>query len=84
MQILCGNKIDEPLLKVQIAYLTAPRFVTLDQLDLDSYEDKTPVLEFQDYVVNEIIKETVKMVMENAKDTRIQTFTPINQSVPVT
>lgn len=84
MQILCGNKIDEPLLKVQIAYLTAPRFVTLDQLDLDSYEDKTPVLEFQDYVVNEIIKETVKMVMENAKDARIQTFTPINQSVPVT
>ena len=83
MQILCGNKIDQPLIKVQIAYLTAPRYVTLDQSELDAYEDKTPILEFQDYVVNEIIKEVVKMVLENSKDNRIQTFTPINQSVPV-
>jgi hypothetical protein len=56
---------------VQIAYLTAPKYVTLNQEDLDKYEDETPILEFQDYVVNEIIKEVVKMVMENAKDERL-------------
>ena len=82
MQILCGNKIDEPLKAVQIAYLAAPKYVTLDQEDLDSYKDNTEILEFQDYVVNEIIKEVVKMVMENAKDERLQTFIPVNQSVP--
>lgn len=82
MQILCGNKIDEPLIAIQIAYLTAPKYVTLSQSDLDSYKDNTEILEFQDYVVNEIIKEVVKMVMENSKDERLQTFIPINQSVP--
>ena len=56
---------------MQIAYLTAPRYVTLDQSDLDSYQDNTDILEFQDYVINEIIKEVVKMVLENAKDERL-------------
>lgn len=81
MQILCGNE-PNVLNAVQIAYLTAPRYITLDKLDLDKVEDETPVLEFQDYVVNEIIKEVVKLIMENAKDERLQTVIPVNQSVP--
>lgn len=83
MQILCGNDpqvID--LESVQISYLRAPQFLTIDQDDLDSVADTTSVLEFQDYVVNEIIKEIVKMVLENGADARLQTFIPINQSIP--
>lgn len=68
--------------QVQIAYLTAPQYVTLTQADLDSVIDNTSVLEFQDYVVNEIIKEVVTLVMENAKDERVQSFIPVNQSIP--
>lgn len=83
MQILCGNdpqKID--LESVQISYLRAPQFLTIDQDQLDDPKDTTSRLEFQDYVVNEIIKEIVKMVMENGSDARLQTYIPVNQSIP--
>jgi hypothetical protein len=40
------------------------------------------VLEFSDYVCNEIIKQLVMQIMENAKDERIQTFVPTNKSIP--
>lgn len=82
MQILCGNDIKHPIKYVQIAYLRAPQYLSISSDDLDQITDNTKVLEFQDYVVNEIIKEIVKMVLENGSDARIQTFIPVNQSVP--
>lgn len=82
MQILCGNDPSITLKQVQIAYLTAPQYITLSQSDLDNPIDSTAEIEFQDYVINEIIKELVKMVLENGSDARIQTFIPVNQSVP--
>lgn len=82
MQILCGNDIRTRLTSVQIAYLRAPKFLDLTQEYLDEISDQTQVLEFQDYVVNEIIKEIVKMVMENGSDARLQTYIPVNQSIP--
>ena len=82
MQILCGNDIRYKLKAVEIQYLQAPRFATLSQADLDTIEDNTDTLEFSDYVCNEIIKQLVKQILENDKDERIQTFTPVNVSVP--
>lgn len=82
MQIICGDDINYNLKAVEIQYLQAPRFLSISQDDLDSVEDNTQVLEFSDYVCNEIIKQLVMQIMENAKDERIQTFVPTNKSIP--
>lgn len=82
MQIICGNDPKAVLKAVEIQYLQAPRYVKLDQEDLDSVEDTSTVLEFSDYVCNEIIKQLVSSILENQKDERIQSFIPVNQSIP--
>ena len=83
MQIICGDNIDKYTLKaIEIQYLQAPRYVTIDQDDLDEFEDNTSKLEFSDYVCNEIVKQLVTSILENQKDQRIQTYIPVNQSIP--
>lgn len=84
MQILCGDDIWHPLKAIEVQYLQAPRYVMLTQDDLDSVKDTTQVLEFSDYVCNEIVKQLVGSILENQKDERLQTFIPINQSIPQT
>ena len=83
MQIICGDNVDKYTLKaIEIQYLQAPKYVTIDQDDLDEFEDKTPMLEFSDYVCNEIVKQLVTSILENQKDQRLQTYIPVNQSIP--
>ena len=82
MQIICGDDIHYTLQAVEIQYLQAPRYAKLTQADLDSVEDNTDVLEFSDYVCNEIVKQLVMQIMENAKDERVQSFVPVNNSIP--
>ena len=82
MQIICGDDIRYQLKAVEIQYLRAPQFVELEQKDLDSAVDNSQTLEFSDYVCNEIVKQLVTQIMENGKDDRLQTFLPINQSIP--
>lgn len=82
MQIICGDDIRYQLKAVEIQYLQAPRYVSLEQKDLDNIVDTTEVLEFSDYVCNEIIKQLVTQILENSKDQRIQTFIPVNTSIP--
>lgn len=85
MQIKCGNDRQQQILKaVYIDYLRAPKYISITQEDLDSYEDNTPQLEFPDYVIFEIINELVTLILENGKDPRVQTFVPTSQSIPVT
>lgn len=82
MQIICGDDIRYQLKAVEIQYLQAPRYASLTQADLDNVVDKTDTLEFSDYVCNEIIKQLVTQILENSKDGRIQTFIPVNTSIP--
>ena len=83
MQIKCGNDRQKQVLNaVYIDYLRAPKYISIEQLDLDSVEDKTPQLEFPDYVVFEIINELVTLILENGRDPRIQTFPQVGQSIP--
>lgn len=83
MQIKCGNDRQKQVLSaVYIDYLRAPKYISVDQIDLDSVEDTTPQLEFPDYVIFEIINELVTLILENGKDPRIQTFTQVEQSIP--
>lgn len=81
MQIICGDDPSYQLKAVEIQYLQAPRFASLTQADLDAVVDTTDTLEFSDYVCNEIIKQLVTQILENAKDERIQTFIPVNASI---
>jgi hypothetical protein len=67
--------------KVHIDYIKAPMFIRLTYQEVTDVEDKTRPLEFPDYVCYEIVNEFVKLLMENASDSRLQTNYAINQTV---
>lgn len=69
------------LSKIYIDYLKAPHFIRLTQEQVDEVEDNSQILEFPDYVCQEITNELIKLLMENASDPRLQTNIPINQSI---
>jgi hypothetical protein len=69
------------LKKVYVDYLKAPQFVRLTPEQVDDVADNSQVLEFPDYVCQEIVNELIKLLMENASDPRLQTHIPINQSI---
>lgn len=69
------------LSKVYVDYLKAPQFIRLTQEQLDAVEDNSQVLEFPDYVCQEIIKTMTAILLENASDPRLQTHIPINTSI---
>lgn len=61
--------------------MKTPQFIRLTQDQVDKVIDTSQVLEFPDYVCQEIVNELVKLLMENASDPRIQTNIPINQTI---
>ena len=67
--------------KIYIDYIKTPQHIRLTQEQLDLTEDTSQMLEFPDYVCQEIINELVKLMMENASDPRLQTNIPINQTI---
>ena len=69
------------LVNVHIDYLKSPQHLRLTQTQLDSTRDISQILEFPDYVCQEIINGLVKIVMENASDPRLQTNIPVNQTI---
>ena len=69
------------LSQAYIDYLKAPNFIRLAQTEIDKVDDTSQVLEFPDYVCQEIVNELVKLLMENGSDPRLQTHIPINQSI---
>lgn len=74
------DKIFEPEF-IYVDYLKAPQFIRLTQDEIDQVEDTSQVLEFPDYVCQEIVNELIRLLMENASDPRLQTHIPINQSI---
>jgi len=69
------------LSKVYIDYLKSPQFIRLTQEQIDEVEDNSQILEFPDYVCQELINDLVKLLMENASDPRLQTNIPVNQTI---
>ena len=69
------------LSKVYIDYLKSPQFIRLTQEQVDEVEDNSQILEFPDYVCQEITNELIKLLMENASDPRLQTNIPVNQTI---
>ena len=69
------------LSKVYIDYLKSPQFIRLTQDQVDEVEDNSQILEFPDYVCQEITNELIKLLMENSSDPRLQTNIPVNQTI---
>lgn len=66
---------------VYVDYIKSPQYIRITQEQLDLTEDTSQIMEFPDYVIQEIINELVHIVMENSGDARLQTHIPISQSV---
>lgn len=69
------------LVNVYIDYLKTPQNIRLTQEQLDLTEDTSQMMEFPDYVCQEIINVLVKLVMENSSDPRLQTHISVNTTI---
>lgn len=69
------------LSRVYIDYLKAPQFIRLTQEQVDDTIDQSQIMEFPDYVCQEITNELVRLLLENASDPRLQSHIPVNQSI---
>ena len=69
------------LIGVQVDYIKTPQFIRLTQEQLDYTEDTSQIMEFPDYICQQILDELVKIIMENASDPRLQTQPIVSQSI---
>ena len=83
VEIRCGRDKSNifSLSAVQIDYVKAPQFIRLTQEQLDSDEDISQVMEFPDYVNQEIVNELVNLVMRKTNDPSLQAHMQITQSI---
>lgn len=69
------------LVAAHIDYIKAPQHIRLTQEQIDLTEDTSQMMEFPDYVCQEIINELVLLVMEKTADPRLQSHTSVTQSI---
>lgn len=82
MEIRYGNDDNVfKLTKVMVDYLKAPQTIRLTQEQVNLTTDKSQIMEFPDYVCQEIINELVMLVMENTADPRLQTNIAVTKSI---
>ena len=83
IEIRCGRDKSNifSLSAVQIDYVKAPQFIRLTQEQLDSDEDISQVMEFPDYVNQEIVNELVNLVMRKVNDPGLQAHIQMTQSI---
>lgn len=66
---------------VLIDYIKSPQVIRLTQEQVNLTEDTSQIMEFPDYVCQEIINELTLLVMENTADPRLQTNPIVSQSI---
>lgn len=69
------------LKKVFIDYIKAPQVIRLTKEQVDLTEDTSQIMEFPDYVCQEIINELTTLVMARDGDPRLQVQTQVSQSI---
>ena len=82
MEVRYGN--DDTVFELQkvfIDYIKTPQYIRLTQDQVNLTQDTSQIMEFPDYVCQEIINELVMLVMENTADPRLQTNTIVTQSI---
>lgn len=67
--------------KVFVDYIKSPQTIRLTQEQVNLIEDTSQIMEFPDYVCQEIINELTMLVMENTADPRLQTNPLVTQSI---
>ena len=82
MEIRYGR--DDTLFKlrqVRVDYIKVPQHIRLTQEQLDLTQDVSQMLEWPDYVCQEITNNLVKLIMERTADPRLANNIQINQSI---
>lgn len=69
------------LVEVQIDYVKCPQFIRLTQEQMDLTEDTSQIMEFPDYVNQEIINELVHLVMTRISDPILGNHIQMTQSI---
>lgn len=67
--------------KVLIDYIKAPQTIRLTKAQVDLTADTSQIMEFPDYVCQEIINELVILIMQRDADPRLQTQAAVSQSI---
>ena len=75
------DSTDGPGGYIYIDYIKTPQHIRLTQKQIDFTEDTSQVLEFPDYVCQEILNELVHIIMEHISDPRLQTHPVVSQSI---
>lgn len=82
MEIRYGT--DDSIFKLKnvlIDYIKTPQYLNLTQEQIDRTLDTSQIMEFPDYVCQQIINELVILIMENLTEERVQTFPVVTQSI---
>lgn len=66
---------------ISVDYIKAPQYLRLTQEQIDLTQDTSQMMEFPDYVCQEIINELTFLIMENSSDPRLQTHIPVSTSI---
>ena len=76
----CDNSVFK-LKKVLVDYIKSPQTIRLTQEQVNLTEDTSQIMEFPDYVCQEIINELTMLVMESTADPRLQSNLTVTQSI---
>ena len=82
ISIFVGDASRFRLAAVTFDYLKRPQPLNLTPVQRDAPFDNSPLLEWPEYVIYEITNRVVELHLENAKDPRLQSFGPVNTTVP--
>lgn len=81
-EIIYGNNNSVfELVEVQMDYIKVPQHIRLTQQQLDLTVDTSQIMEFPDYVNQEIINELVHLVMEKSNDPRLGNHIQMTQTI---
>lgn len=69
------------LREVQVDYIKVPQYIRLTQEQLDLTQDTSQMLEWPDYICQEITNILVKLLMERTNDPRLSNNLQINQTI---
>lgn len=81
MEIRCGSDDVFELVQVRVDYLKSPQRVNLTHEQMMLTQDTSQIMEYPDYVVQEIINILVRLVLEQNSDPRLSTKVQVDQSI---
>lgn len=80
-EIRYGDDSIFELQSIIVEYLKTPQTIKLTQEQINLVQDTSQILEFPDYVCNEIINELTMLVMSNIADPRLTSNVQVTQSI---